>query len=159
MARERGGGSAAQPSGPYQPRQPEMVRAIEYDMTDVFESCVTLYAQLTDADPATYPAAGAPFGPELTDFEDGQGGPRGENYSPAEGAIAAALGVQVDAGSPDKLVEVPSLAAETGPDDPPTPSGVLQLFAAEVFMKILYGARMARFDLLRAVSHAASCMT
>eukprot|EP00959_Pyramimonas_sp_CCMP1952_P178367 3728504-Pyramimonas_sp.AAC.1 len=60
-------------------------------MTEFFESCVTLYAQLTDTDPATYPAAGTPFGPELVDLEDGQGGPRGEVCSPAEEAIASAL--------------------------------------------------------------------
>eukprot|EP00959_Pyramimonas_sp_CCMP1952_P300609 6287845-Pyramimonas_sp.AAC.1 len=58
-----GGDSAAQPIELYQHRQPKMVRAIEYDMTEFFESCVTLYAQLTDTDPATYPAAGTPFGP------------------------------------------------------------------------------------------------
>eukprot|EP00959_Pyramimonas_sp_CCMP1952_P086011 1799053-Pyramimonas_sp.AAC.1 len=105
-----------------------MVRAIEYEMIGFFESCVTLYAQLTDADPATYPAAGAPFGPVLTDFE----GRRGED------AIAAAFGVQVDTGSPDRSVEVPGLAAEPSPDDPepPTPSGVLQPIAAPVLMKI-----------------------
>eukprot|EP00959_Pyramimonas_sp_CCMP1952_P246714 5156522-Pyramimonas_sp.AAC.1 len=63
-------------------------------MTEFFDSCVTLYAQLTDADPATYPAAGTPFGPELTDLEDGQGGPRGEIYSPAEEDIASALQIK-----------------------------------------------------------------
>eukprot|EP00959_Pyramimonas_sp_CCMP1952_P141005 2951182-Pyramimonas_sp.AAC.1 len=82
-----------------------MVRAIEYNMTEFFESCVTLYAQLTDTDPATDPAAGAPRGPELTDFEGGQGGPRGDNYFPAEVAIAAALGIRVNTGFPDKPVE------------------------------------------------------
>ena len=85
-----GGGSAAQPLAPYQPREPKHVRVIEYDMTDFFESCVTLYAELTNTDPATYPAAGTPFGPELTSFQDGQDGPRGEFIPPAEEALAAA---------------------------------------------------------------------
>eukprot|EP00959_Pyramimonas_sp_CCMP1952_P039919 834697-Pyramimonas_sp.AAC.1 len=71
-------------------------------MTEFFDSCVTLYAQLTDADPATYPAAGAPFGPDLIDLEDGQGGPRGEVYSPAEEATASALQIKIDAGPPDQ---------------------------------------------------------
>eukprot|EP00959_Pyramimonas_sp_CCMP1952_P270750 5660102-Pyramimonas_sp.AAC.1 len=71
-----------------------MVRVIEYDMTEFFESCAAFYALLTDADPAAYPAAGTPFGPKLIDFEDGQGGPRGEKQPPAEEAIAAALGIQ-----------------------------------------------------------------
>eukprot|EP00959_Pyramimonas_sp_CCMP1952_P339258 7105557-Pyramimonas_sp.AAC.1 len=120
-----------------------MVRALEYDMAELSDSCVTLYAQLTDTGPATYPAAGTQFGPELTDCEDGQGGPRGETYSPADEAIAAALGIQVGTGSPDKPVEVPGLAAEPGPDDPeaPTPPGVLQPIAGKVLMEILHGAR------------------
>eukprot|EP00959_Pyramimonas_sp_CCMP1952_P248192 5187895-Pyramimonas_sp.AAC.1 len=103
-------------------------------MTEFFDSCVTLYAQLTDADPATYPAAGAPFGPELTDLEDGQGGPRGEVYSPAEEAIASALRINVDTGPPDQEIEVLGLdAAAASPDDPepPTQSGVLQPIAAK----------------------------
>eukprot|EP00959_Pyramimonas_sp_CCMP1952_P303284 6346398-Pyramimonas_sp.AAC.1 len=75
---ETGGDWAAQPSEPYQPREPKQARVIEYDMTELFDSCVTLYVQLTDTDPATHPAAGTPFGPELIDLEDGQGGPRGE---------------------------------------------------------------------------------
>eukprot|EP00975_Prorocentrum_lima_P028059 5897646-Prorocentrum_lima.AAC.1 len=37
--------------------------------------------------------------------------------------------------------------------------GQLQPIAARVLMKILYGARMARFDLLRAVSYLAACVT
>eukprot|EP00959_Pyramimonas_sp_CCMP1952_P128738 2692289-Pyramimonas_sp.AAC.1 len=60
-------------------------------MTEFFESCVPLYAQLADTDPAIYPAAGTPAGREFTDLEDGPGGPRGEIYSPAEEAIASAL--------------------------------------------------------------------
>jgi hypothetical protein len=37
--------------------------------------------------------------------------------------------------------------------------GLLGPIAAQVLMKILYGARMARYDLLRAVCHLASCVT
>eukprot|EP00959_Pyramimonas_sp_CCMP1952_P459562 9478425-Pyramimonas_sp.AAC.1 len=94
-------------------------------MIEFLESCVTLYAQLTDTDPATYPAVGTSCGPELADFEDRRGGPRGEKHPPAEEAIAAALGISIDTGSPDKTIEVPGLPAEPGPDDPepPTQSG------------------------------------
>eukprot|EP00959_Pyramimonas_sp_CCMP1952_P073440 1535044-Pyramimonas_sp.AAC.1 len=56
-----------------------MVRAIEYDITEFCESCVALCAQLTDTDPATYPAAGAPFGPDLIDFEDCKAAQEGGN--------------------------------------------------------------------------------
>ena len=41
--------------------------------------------------------------------------------------------------------------SNTGPNNPEMPTGVLQPIAAKVLMKVLYGARMARFDLLRAV--------
>eukprot|EP00959_Pyramimonas_sp_CCMP1952_P338743 7094066-Pyramimonas_sp.AAC.1 len=67
MTRTRGVTPRRSRVGHVNPRQPEIVRAIGYDMIEFFESCMTLYAQLTDADPATYPAAGAPLGPELTD--------------------------------------------------------------------------------------------
>eukprot|EP00959_Pyramimonas_sp_CCMP1952_P132576 2772251-Pyramimonas_sp.AAC.1 len=60
-------------------------------MAEFFGSCVTLYAQLTDTDPATHPAAGTPFGPELTDLEDGQGGPRGEVYPPGRGGHSISI--------------------------------------------------------------------
>eukprot|EP00959_Pyramimonas_sp_CCMP1952_P339709 7114519-Pyramimonas_sp.AAC.2 len=98
-------------------------------MTEFLESCVMLSVQFTDIDPATYPAPGTPFGPELIGFEDGQGGPRGEKHPPAEEAIAAVLGVDVGTGSPDTPVEVPGLPAEPGPSDPepPTQPGVLDL--------------------------------
>eukprot|EP00959_Pyramimonas_sp_CCMP1952_P191391 4001823-Pyramimonas_sp.AAC.1 len=130
-------------------------------MTDLFESCVTFYAQLTDTDSATYPAAGTPFGPELTDLEDGQGGPRGEICSPAEEVIASALQIKVDVGQPDQEIEVHGLgAAAASPNDPgpPTQSRVLQPIAAKVLMKTLYGARMARYDLPRGACHTASCI-
>eukprot|EP00959_Pyramimonas_sp_CCMP1952_P234817 4906129-Pyramimonas_sp.AAC.1 len=40
---------------------------------------------------------------------------------------------------------------------PPAPLGVLQPRAAKVFMKIFFGAGMARCDLLRAACTLASC--
>eukprot|EP00959_Pyramimonas_sp_CCMP1952_P266349 5568415-Pyramimonas_sp.AAC.1 len=131
-------------------------------MTEFFDSCVTLHAQLTDADPATHPAAGTPPGPELADLEDGQGGPRCEVCSPAEETIASALDIKVDVGPPVQEIVVRGLdAAAASPDgpEPPTKSGVLQPIAAKVLMEILCGARMARYDLLRAVCQTASCIT
>eukprot|EP00959_Pyramimonas_sp_CCMP1952_P130157 2721307-Pyramimonas_sp.AAC.1 len=41
---------------------------------------------------------------------------------------------------------------------PPAPSEVLQSIAARVLMKISYGARIARNDLLRATCTVASCV-
>ena len=45
------------------------------------------------------------------------------------------------------------------PDAEPEPNGYMQPHAAKVLMKIVYGARMARFDLLRAISYLASSVT
>eukprot|EP00959_Pyramimonas_sp_CCMP1952_P391548 8205392-Pyramimonas_sp.AAC.1 len=42
---------------------------------------------------------------------------------------------------------------------PPAPSGILQPIAAKVLMNFLYGARMARPDLLKAVCKTAACVT
>eukprot|EP00959_Pyramimonas_sp_CCMP1952_P004479 93789-Pyramimonas_sp.AAC.1 len=103
-------------------------------MTEFFESCVTLFALLTDTDPATYPTAGTPFGPELVDLEDGQGGPRGEICSPAEEAIASALHIKVGVGPPDQEIVVHSLdavAASPNDPEPPTQSGAPQPIAAK----------------------------
>ena len=41
----------------------------------------------------------------------------------------------------------------------PEPSGVLQPFASRILMKMLYAARMCRYDLLRAVCGVAGCAT
>ena len=82
-AKENGVGGDAPES--YKPGPKRRARVMEYDMEDFFRSCVDTYAELTDTDPATYPKSGTPFGPGLTSFEDGQGGPRGEgDASPAE---------------------------------------------------------------------------
>ena len=135
---------------------------MEYDMGVFFQSRVTLHAELTDADPATYPNSGTPYGPKLTSFEDGQGGPRGEILPPAEEALAACLEVKADAGPPDIM---PAVGGELIVDDgspgplPRILSGILQYIAAKVLMKIFYGARMERFDLLRAVCTLAACVT
>jgi hypothetical protein len=45
------------------------------------------------------------------------------------------------------------------PDAEPEPNGVLAPIAARILMKILYGARMARYDLLRAISYLAGAVT
>ena len=135
---------------------------MEYDMEDFFKDCVRLYAELTDTDPSTYPKSGAPFGPELTTLEDGQGGPRGEVVPPAEEALAECLRLNAQVGPPDREITAggPPLDDHDAPDPrPPAPSGLLQPIAAKVLMKILYGARMARYDLLNAVCKLAACVT
>jgi hypothetical protein len=54
----------------------------------------------------------------------------------------------------------PETAGTYDPDSPiPEPCGVLQPIASRILMKILYSARMCRYDLLRAVCGLASCIT
>ena len=53
----------------------------------------------------------------------------------------------------------PGGRTEPTPPNKEEPVGALQPIAAKVLMKILYAARMARFDLLRAVNHLACYIT
>eukprot|EP00959_Pyramimonas_sp_CCMP1952_P466040 9489328-Pyramimonas_sp.AAC.2 len=82
------------------------MRIMEYDMVEFFKSCISLYAELTYIDEDTYPLSGAPFGPELTSFEGGQGGRRGEVLAPAEEALAECLRIDAVAGPPGAEVHV-----------------------------------------------------
>eukprot|EP00959_Pyramimonas_sp_CCMP1952_P360918 7558916-Pyramimonas_sp.AAC.1 len=132
---------------------------MEYDMAEFFKSCASLYAEPTDADQSTYPLSGTPFGPELTSFEDGQGGPRGEPLAFAGEALATCLIIDAAMGPPDAEIHVggPPMEDSSAPDPKsPAPSGILQPIAAKVLMKVLYGARMARPDLLNAVCKTAA---
>merc|ERR1712086_538116 len=90
----------------FQIPQKRTVRVIEYDMGTFFQSAIDLYAELTDTDPANYPAVGTPFGIEHTDIEDGQGGTRGEVSSPSMEALANLLGIDAPMGPPDAPVTV-----------------------------------------------------
>ncbi len=141
---------------------PVKVRVMHYDMSDFFASCVALYADLTRTDQKDYPSVPTPFAPECVQKEDGLGGPRGVSASPAEEALCDLItGGSVKTGG--SASGDPAVAAYDGADafgvPPGEPSGRLQPIAARVLMKILYGARMARFDLLRAVCGLASCVT
>ena len=139
--------------------EPRKVKTIEYDMGEFFASCVKVYSDLTGHPSSAFPKVGTPFGPELPGAEDGVGGPAGFDQSPADVALAACLGLEAVEQDEDHPVPHSGRPAPVDDRKPPTESGVLQPIAARVLMKILYGARMARPDLLRAVCHAASCVT
>ncbi len=124
---------------------------MEYDMREFFRSCVALYADLTDTLASPYPKVPTPFGPLARDIEDGLGGPEGRETEPALEDLACALGVPATPGA-----EIEPWPASTTEG---FESGILQPIAARVLMKILYGARMARYDLLRAVGGLASSVT
>ncbi len=136
-----------------QPREGESTEVVtmEYDMREFFRSCVALYADLTGTLPSSYPKVPTPFGPLARDIEDGLGGPEGREAEPALEDLACALGVPATPGA--EIEPWPEPSTEE------TESGILQPIAARVLMKILYGARMARYDLLRAVGGLASSVT
>ena len=64
----------------------------------------------------------------------------------------------VDPAAPTLLARSDQQENNTDSHDVPE-SGLLRPVAAKILMKILYGARMARYDLLKAVCHSASCIT
>ena len=147
-------------------------------MREFFRSCVDLYADPTGTDKSTYPAVPTLFGDEATDLEDGLGGPEGRDCAPAMQALAEFLALPcpidphtqqdptgigcvlppIDPAAPTLLAR--SDQGENNTDNEEVPdSGLLRPVAAKILMKILYGARMARYDLLKAVCHSASCIT
>ena len=64
-------------------------------------------------------------------------------------------------GPPDLDVKVHGQVFDDADPNPLPPSecGYLQPIAAKCLMKFLYGARMARYDIQRAICHTASCVT
>ena len=107
---------------------------MEYNMEDFLRSSVDRYRELTGVQYMRH--ASTPFLPEPTtpDFTDG--------YALDDSPCNA---VDIDA------VERALKAASDG--------YALQPYAAKVLMKVLYAARYARFDLLRAICHLAQYIT
>ena len=108
------------------------VRMIKYDMCSFMEQCVARYVELCGPKyKATWRSADTPFLDESRPEFD---------VNPDNLAVNRLLG---------------------HPSDSPTPpgKGVLGDCAAAVLMKILYGARMGRYDLIRPVQALASLIT
>ena len=109
------------------------VNVLEYNMQAFLESCVARYRELTGA---TYlRKVSTPF----------VGCYAGDGYESDDG--------RWEKGAVSTSATATPGAASGGA------GGTLQPFAAKVLMKVLYAARMARFDLLRAVGALASCVT
>mgnify|MGYP007023072079 CR=1 FL=1 len=109
------------------------VRVMEYNMEDFLRSCVDRYRELTGVHymrQAATPFLAEPTGP---DFTDGPNTVTNEEVKAAEEALERAASSQ---------------ATQT-----------LKPYAAKVLMKVLYAARYARFDLLRAVCYLAQFIT
>jgi len=105
------------------------VRVMEYNMEDFLRSCVDRYKELTGTVYMRH--ASTPFLPERTAPDSSDG------WQPT---------AEVDPDAAEQALRE-ATAAETG--------NQLKPYAAKVLMKLLYAARYARLDLLRAVCHLA----
>ena len=105
---------------------------MEYNMEEFLRSCVDRYRELTGVQymrRATTPCLPEPSAPDFSDH-----GVTHEEVEAAEKALETAAGMR------------PS-------------SGNLEPYAAKVLMKVLYAARLARFDVLKAITNLASRLT
>ena len=111
---------------------PDEIRILRYDVTDFMKQCVDRYQELCST---AYPK---PLDKAKTPYLDESRPEFDEN--------------PVD----DKVNEIMGIAKYELPDEGP---GVLKEHAPAVLMKILYGARVGRYDLLRPVQVLASRLT
>ena len=107
------------------------ITTMEYDMSDFLRQCVAKYRELADF-AGEFPPAPTPF---LTASAE-----HGPARVPSESVSGVTPGAD-DGGGTDES------------------RGELAAVAAKVIMKVLYAARMARYDLLRAVQGLARYMT
>ena len=126
------------------------VRGIEYDMSDFLRSCVERYKELTGV--VSLRKAATPFLPEPTkpDFSHCEAGPLVEP-TPCE-ALQEVMDCIGGQGTRTLAAGTPKATAKQAEevDNPDIPEQ-LTPYAAKVLVKILYAARYARLDLLRAV--------
>ena len=152
------------------------IRLMTYDMSDFFDSCVDKYRELASSlgqkKPIT-PKAATPFLPEdMKESELGKPTSTGPSFQccwckasyPLDSITATEMDPKKTSRKSAKsdaihgTVFAPSKTALlTGPkvDE----KGVLAPIAAQALMKLLYGARYCRPDLLRAISTLARCVT
>ena len=120
-------------------------------MESFLRSCVERYKELTGV--TTLRTAATPFLHEPTK-PDMDGEVRSATFEPDPDAAYDELLQYIESGGQTEPVRT---GACPGKED--TTSSRLEPYAAKVLMKILYGARMARFDLLRAVCLLATQIT
>ena len=130
------------------------VRRIEYDMQPFFEGCLRRYEALTGIIAGDLPKVSTPFLDEDA-VRKAQGiGPMGFKLPTTKVSAPQAK-------KPGKGAKVPlATPGSTKVDaEGKVPTGVLQPIAASCLMQVLYGARFARPDLLRAVAALARKIT
>jgi len=125
------------------------VRVMEYDMEDFLKSCVARYTELSGR--SDLRRVGTPFlQEEMRCPGDGLG--FGDD-SWADGGEGGVQHTAVPASAEETSKKKTPKAAK--PKSQPIVPGSMAPHASKVLMKVLYAARMARFDLLRAVGHLA----
>ena len=132
------------------------VNMMTYDMEEFFKSCVTLYESLAPPQFKIKPAL-TPFPPDSKDS-----GPAGNPNSTGVDVIHCPWcqdSFPADLNVPKKSAKKSGASPDGAGPGVPGGTGVLQPHAAKVLMKLLYGARLARFDLLRAINHLAGYIT
>ena len=131
-----------------------------YDMEDFMRSCVALYEELAPG--VRLKQVSTPF---LSDDhrDSAARGPAGDgpvDVCPwCEHPHAPNTWPSIEAYEKDTAKRRKQLEAETSAKSDSSVRGRLAPVAARILMKILYGARTARLDLLRAVSHLACFFT
>ena len=128
------------------PDSGKQVRVMEYNMEEFLRSCVSRYQELTGVQYLR--RAATPFlnEPSAPDFGDGY------DNAPTAMEIEAAERALQDACDSSGAGRKPGAAGSNGQQ-------ALKTYAAKVLMKVLYAARYARFDLLRAVCYLAQFIT
>ena len=132
------------------------ILGMEYNMEPFFRGCLDRWTEVTGQPWQDLPNASTPFLDEDTLRRSHNVGPLGRKLAvDCEGGSSKKKKAKVTRGMKAK-----SLAEDSGAEDPDkVPSGVLQPVAASLLTQVLYGARFARPDLLRAVAFLARKMT
>ena len=136
----------------------EKVQMIEYNMTDFMSSCVEKYCELGKVQRSKLKRVPTPFLDSACVNE----------CKLACGGKCTVCHARCYSGNPPKKrlnsdgqmdSDDTSTQCPTSSDDDDAPKGKLQPIASRILMKVLYGARMARPDLLKAVGRLATKVT
>ena len=131
-----------------------VVRRMEYNMEPFFEKCLDRWTELTGQDWKKLPTISTPFVDEDALRKNHGVGPL--EFELTEVALNQSKKPKKKKVKAEMPIVGDSISREA---EGKVPSGVLQPIAASVLMQMLYGARYARPDLLRAIAGLARKMT
>ena len=155
---------------PYAYDTKRKVRGVVYAMQKYVDECITVYCEVTGTDPSKIKPAPTPFIDEAldpcgvtvdedtpsVDSEAVELGSKKKKKKKAKPKPATKVGAKAKA---KPLTAKAKAKLKAKADEKPLVQGELQPVAAKVLMKIMYLARFARFDLLRAVSALSTFIT